>query len=240
MRAILLLLLICFNLQVHADEEATNPYTTGYSKRMDAPAGKPWSGEVKIFKGSDKDRDYLRLLEDGYDLLGLSSFKAGEVPPDQAAAQAREIKADVVMVYTNRFGKVPDAVKMEAARNKLKNKSDYGAAPEFELLGNMEYGFEYYATFWTKLLPPLLGVHVNDRPQGDKTPGVPVVAVIKNSPAAAADIRGGDEVLRIGTQETNNGESLVKAVRDQAGKTVEVTWSRDGSVMHTPVTLGTP
>lgn len=239
MRFMLLILLFCFNLQALA-EEAANPYATGYSKRMDASAEKPVSGDVRIFKGSDKERDYLRLLEDGYDLLGVSSFKAGDVPPAQAAAQAKDVKADIVMVYTNRFGKVPDAVKMEAARNKLKNKSDYGAAPEFELLGNMEYGFEYYATFWTKLPPPLLGVHVNDRPQGDKTPGVPVVAVIKNSPAAAADIRGGDEVLRIGAQETNNGESLVKAVREQAGKTVEVTWSRDGSVMHTPVTLGTP
>ena len=240
MRLIPLFLLLCFNLNVRAEQPVENPYATSYTKRVDAAPNKVPVAEVKIFKGQDRDADYLRLLEDGYDLLGTSAFKGGTVPPNQSVAQAKAVNADVVLVYTNRFGKVPDAVKMDAARNRL-HKDVTGDGPqEPRMMGNMEYSFEYLATYWNKLPPPALGLHVRDRAESDKSAGVPVVAVIKASPAAAANIRRGDAVLKIGETETNSGDDLVKAVMAQRGKTVQVAWSRDGYVMRTPVTLGAP
>lgn len=241
MRFMSLFLLLCLNLNAYAEQPLENPYATSYTKRVDAAPNKTPVTEVKIFKGQDRDADYLRLLEDGYDMLGTSSFKAGVVPPpDQAVAQARTVNADVVLVYTNRFGKVPDAVKMDAARNKLRKEVTGDGVQETRAVGNMEYSFEYLATYWSKLPPPALGLHVRDRAESDKAAGVPVVAVIKASPAAAANIRRGDAVLKIGEIETNSGDDLVNAVMAQRGKTVEVAWSRDGSVMRTPVTLGAP
>lgn len=240
MRFIPLFLLLCLNVNAYAEEPLENPYATSYTKRVDAAPNKEPAAEVKIFQGRDRDADYLRLLEDGYDLLGASAFKAGVVPPDQAVVQARAVNADVVLVYTNRFGKAPDAVKMDAARSKLRKDASGEAPSEPRLIGNMEYNFEYFATYWGKLPPPALGLHVRDRAEGDKAAGAPVVAVIKASPAAAADIRRGDVVLKIGETETNTGDELVKAVMAQRGKTVEVAWSRDGSVMRAPVTLGAP
>lgn len=233
-----LLLLLCFlGLPVRAGEFDVNPYATSYQQRREVSADTPAVDQVKMFRGEDKERDYLRLLEDGYELLGSSSFKSGTVPPEQAQMQARKVKADVVMVYTNHFGKTPNAIRMEAARHRLRTNTE-SASSEAQPI-NIQNSYAYYATYWVKLPPPLLGLHVNDRSRDDKTPGAPVVAVIKNSPAANAGLRRGDAVLRIGATETNNGDALVNAVREQAGKTVELAWLRDGAVMHTSITLGT-
>lgn len=220
----------------------TNPYANGYEKRLDAPAAKPAVGNVKIFRGNDRDVDYGRLLEDGYDLLGASSFKSGDVPPDLAVAHAKNIKADLVMVYSTRFGQIPKAVQIDAAKARAKaGNSDIDAnLPEMRLVGGMEYSYEYYATFWIKLPPPALGLHVQDRIADDKRAGVPIIAVIKGSPAAKADIRKGDVVLKIADQEVKNGDALVDAVRRNVGKTVDVTWLRDDILMEKPVTLNTP
>lgn len=235
----------CFSLpfaSIAADAPAddANPYANGYEKRLEAPAAKPAVSNVKIFRGGDRDADYGRLLEDGYDLLGASSFKSGDVPPDLAIAHAKNIKADLVMVYSTRFGQIPKAVKMDAAKAKAGNTDIDANLPEMRLVGGMEYSYEYYAAFWLKLPPPALGLHVQDRIADDKRAGVPIIAVIKGSPAAKADIRKGDVVLKVADQEVKNGDALVDAVRRNVGKTVDVTWLRDDILMEKSVTLNTP
>jgi len=222
-----------------------NPYAAAYEQRREAPAAT--GANVRIYRGSDQDADGQRLMEDGYDLLGSSSFVGGEVPPDQAVAHAKNIRADLVMVYSTRFGKIPHEAKLDAAKAKAKGPAEpavaegvAGDAPKMQLIGGMEYSYEYYASFWTKLPTPLLGLHVQDRAADDKSPGVPVIAVIKESPAAVADIRKGDVVLRVAGVDIGNGDALINAVRSNAGKTVEIDYARGGVQLQKKVTLNTP
>lgn len=130
--------------------EDANAYASSYQKRIDAPAAKPAVSNVRIFRGADKDADNDRLLADGYDLLGVSTFKSSEVPPDMAVAHAKNIKADLVMVYSTRFGKIPNAAKSEAAADAADQEKVADDAPKMQLIGGMEYTYEYYATFWIK------------------------------------------------------------------------------------------
>lgn len=138
----------CFALPVAGfTADAANAYADAYKKRIDAPAAKPAGTEVRIYRGSDKEADTDRLLRDGYDLLGVSSFKGGETPPDKAVAHAKNIKADLVMVYSTRAGKLPGSVQAGEDDTKKEIAAD---TPEMQLVGGMEYSYEYYAMFWIK------------------------------------------------------------------------------------------
>ena len=57
-------------------------------------------GDPQIFTGSNVDADAQKMFEDGYDLVGFSSFNAGEVDKGKLIAQARKVKAEVVVFYS--------------------------------------------------------------------------------------------------------------------------------------------
>ena len=56
-------------------------------------------GSTNIY-GSNVDADAQKMFEDGYDLVGFSSFNAGEVDKGKLIAQARKVKAEVVVFYS--------------------------------------------------------------------------------------------------------------------------------------------
>ncbi len=59
------------------------------------PVGKP-----KLIQGSNVEADSLRMLENGYLLLGASNFNAGAINQNTAIDHARKVYADTVVVYS--------------------------------------------------------------------------------------------------------------------------------------------
>lgn len=241
----LLALFALASTTVFADEPADggseNPYSTNYVAR-DGVRGSSGQEAPKVFRGVDKDEDYVRLLEDGFDMLGSSTFQDSAVSPQLLVEQARKVGAEMALVYTSALTKVPDSIKIQQAKSAaaMKGKRDEESnekVPEWEAVSQAAQYYDYYATYWVKLAPPLLGLHVLDRPANDDQPGLPIVAVIKGSPAAAADLRKGDVVLKIGEVEAKSGDTLVKAIRANAGKTVEITLLREDQLMQKDVQL---
>ncbi|MCE9633592.1 MAG: PDZ domain-containing protein [Methylophilales bacterium] len=222
-----------------ADEpKSDNPYTQNYKQRF--AASKPTAEAPHVFRGTNRETDYQHLLEDGYDQMGTSGFQAGDVDPEQLGAQAQKVHADLALVYITSLGKQSMDAKIAAAKEKALKM----AKPETErgdgeglLMEFPELRYDYYATFWMKLPPPVLGLHVRDRKEDEDQPGVPVVAVIKGSPAAGSDIRKDDVVLKVAEVETNNGDTFVQTVRSNAGKTVEILLLRDDILVSKMVTL---
>jgi hypothetical protein len=216
------------------DEPALNPYTKNYKTRMAAPKAEP-TGEPKIFRGQDRVTDYQTLLEDGYDLLGYSSFEAADVPPEQLTEQARKVNADLALVYTTRSGETPASVKLDQAREKLNKPND--ETEETAKSANNTF-YNYFASFWTKLPPPLLGVHVKQgQEEGVPAKGLEVIAVIKGSPAAAAGLQKGDTLLRLGEMQLDKPELLSQAAQRYAGQKTDVVFTRLGAEQHLAVTL---
>jgi S1-C subfamily serine protease len=71
-------------------------------------------------------------------------------------------------------------------------------------------------------------------------PGLDVIAVIQGSPAAAADIRKGDTLLRLGDVELRQPQVMLQAAQRYAGQRVEVVLDRGGEALTQTVQLNAP
>jgi len=223
-----------------APQQATeqNPYAQSYVSQRKA-ATKSETGAPLILLGKDKVNDYQRQLEKGYDILGYSSFDAGEVSPDKLLEHAALINADMALVYTEEKARAPASLKFDKARAEAARKS--GEAATQVQIGtptgdNVVYS--YFASYWTKLPPPVLGVHVQGTAEAQNgETGLVVLAVIEGSPAAA-ELRKDDTMLRLGEVRLDKPEALMQAAKRYAGQSVEIVFERDGQPMRKPLTLG--
>ncbi len=214
----------------------TNPFQQYYVQRLMPSANKPGTAP-RIYRGQDQGVDNRHLLEDGYDLIGHSAFEAGDVPPEQALAQAEKIHADIVMVYTKRTGTVTLNIEKKAPPPADAETNQKTAPSEGRLLKPQTPHYEYIASYWSRLPPPVLGLHVQDTGKHALPGGIPIVAVVKDSPAAAAEIQAGDLLLRLGETEISDADTLQQATRRYAGKEVEIVFAREAQTLHKKIVL---
>lgn len=238
----LVALLLMASAAIAAEADTENYYTKSYvNKNNPTVALQPDPDGPKLYSGNVKEEDYQRMLRSGYELRGYSSFEAADVAPEQATEHARKIGADLVLVYSKLTGSVPISVKIQQLREKAaKSDAEKTAAGESAVEVQkpaQENRYAYFASYWVKLAPPVIGVHVKGPGINDVTQGLVVVAVIKDSPAARADIQEGDMLVRIGEIDLNKPEALSLAAQRYAGQTVDVTLQRDGSDSKTSMTM---
>jgi len=215
---------------------AENPYTKTYLG-LDKPTVtlQPDPTGPKLFRGNNKDTDNSRMLVKGFDMLGYSSFEAKEVKPEQALEQARKLKADLVLVYTKESATTPPSVKIQQLRDQaLKAKTN--AAKDADQADNSPT-YAYYASYWVKIAPPVIGVHVKGTHKEIPAEGLTVLAVVEGSPAFKASLKEGDMLTRIGDVALTNTQLLSQVVQRYEGKTVDVEYMREGKPSKTSMTL---
>jgi predicted small lipoprotein YifL len=217
-------------------QSSTNPFQQYYVQRMKPPAGKP-APEPSIYRGQDQESDNRHLLEDGYDLIGHAAFEAGDVPPEQALQQAQNVHADIVIVYTRRTGTVTLNVQRQAQPGADDGEFVPQSPPAEAMPKPQAPHYEHIASYWSKLPPPVLGLHVQSTSKYALSGGVPVVAVVKDSPAATAEVQAGDLVLRLGEADISDAEALEQATRRYADKEVEIVFARKAETLHKTVVL---
>jgi len=219
-----------------------NPYSDTYvSHPQPATLLAPDPAGPKLYLGDKKEDDYKRMLEQGYDMLGYSSFESGDVAPELATEQAKRVKADLVLVYTQLTGSTPASMKLQQLRQQAAAQKAAAAEPKAAgaapaPVDDAKQRYHYFASYWVKLAPPLIGVHVNG-PLAEDQPGLPVVAVVKQSPADKAGLVDGDVLTRLGEVNLDKPEALTRAARQYAGQTVEVDFRRSGSPGKAMITL---
>lgn len=223
--------------QTYAD---TNPFTENYYAQNQAGlTSMQAQPDTQMLRGTKQSDDNTSMLENGFDLMGSSSFDADEVSPDLALAHAKQIKADQVLIYMKQLTSETNASKIQKMREMAKEND--GKVSE-KALSKSGKRFKYSATYWAKLPPPRLGVHIvklNAINNGESMPekGLKLIAVIKESPAAKAELMRGDVLLSIGESKLEKPEDLFKAVADYQGQTVEVNYERDQVPMKTMVSI---
>jgi len=188
------------------------------------------SPDTKMYVSNHKEEDNISMLENGYDMMGSSGFEGGDVPADLALQHGKTIKADVVLVYS-KYGSAKSASsKMEMIREAVKS----GKSLTEKDMASEPTVYKYYASYWAKLPTPTLGVHViklvpksGDPDQATDVPGLQLLAVIKESPAAKAGLIRGDRLLKLNNVVLEKPEDLTSTVRQLKGKVVSIQFVRD-------------
>lgn len=218
--------------------------------------------DPKMFTGSDPEKDYIKLFEDGYAVIGYSSFNAGTVYWKGALAQAKKINANIVVTYSKytntESGVIPlttpnvNTSTTTSSGNVYGSRGGYGTysgSSQTTTYGSsttyMPYSvdkFEYLATYWVKVRPHRFGVLYNDLPvelrqELGTNKGVLVKAVAKNSPAYDSDILAGDVIRRVGDIELTDKSSLNNALGQYSGQKVTMILWRAGSDLTKEVKL---
>jgi hypothetical protein len=87
-----------------------NPYAKFYQDRTGgiditkAPSVQLYNGEPKLFNGQNPDADGQKMQEDGFVLVGISSFNGANVSYDKSLSKARDVHAEVVLCYSKYSG----------------------------------------------------------------------------------------------------------------------------------------
>ncbi len=201
--------------------------------------------DTKMYVSNHKDKDNISMLESGYDLMGTSGFTATEISPDLALQHGKTIKADTVLVYS-KYGSAKTK-QSKLAFIKEKAKKNGGEIDEKDLVEE-DVQYDYYASYWAKLPMPLFGIHiiklnqVSQDPETDEVKkeaqkGLKILAVIKDSPAAKAEILKGDNLLKMADTTINKPDDLFAAVKKYQGKTIPVVVQRGEQEMTLNVAL---
>lgn len=217
-----------------AGQTGENPFAKSFVKRdLPGAALQHDPQGPKVYRGEDQVDDYQRMLENGYDMVGYSEFVAGaDVPPALLEQHASSVNADVALVYTRLAGEVPASVQVQQLREQVRE----GKTPNVAA-ANAKDSYKYFASYWAKLAPPLLGVHVTGPAEDSATDGLKVIAVINESPADKAGIQNGDVLKRVGEVELKSPSALSMAAQRYAGQTVDVDLQREALPGKVSVTL---
>lgn len=201
--------------------------------------------DTKILLSNHKEDDNIKMLEEGYDMMGSTGFTAVEAAPDLALQHGKSIKADTVLIY-----KKYDSAKITGSKLQLvKEAAKKGTEIDPNDLIEEPTQYAFYASYWAKLPMPTFGVHViklrlntNTSPvEGTETieeiPGLKIIAVIQDSAAAKANILKGDTLLKMGDMTLSKAEDLFAAVKKYAGQTVTIELERKGVPTQVTVAL---
>lgn len=221
------------------------------------------TGEPQVYRGSDQEQDALKMFEDNYNIVGYSSFNAGNVDENGAITQAKKVNASVVILYSKYTGSVSGSVPLTLPDTRTSSTtlsgSAYGSGGYASYSGNAyttTYGTkttyipytvhrsDYLATYWIKMKPPIFGTHIRDltpeiKQQIGSNKGVLIYAVIKGSPAFDVDILKGDVLRKIGDVSVFDRDSFQKALTEYQGREADVLIIRGDKELHKSVKLGT-
>jgi hypothetical protein len=173
--------------------------------------------EPKLKRGSNLDKDLINMIEEGYSIIGMSSFNAANINQNEAVEQAKKVHADTVIVYSGYSHTVSGVMPLTVPNTQTSYNSGsiYGSGGGFANYSGttttygtsttyMPYNiarYNYLATYWVKMKPPRLGIQFKDltdelRQKVGSNKGIYIVAIVKNSPAFDSDLLSGDIIRR--------------------------------------------
>jgi hypothetical protein len=210
------LLLIVLGLLVISCAQPYAQYFTDTTQGKDvAKYTELTTTEPQLLRGNDVESDALKMAENGYVLLGYSSFHGRKINERGTIEQARKLKASTVLVYSKYLDTLSGYRPLILPETKTSVTSMtanvYGTSGYVSGYGSgitRSYGtktlyvpynivrYDQVATYWAKRKGTILGAIGEDlspelRQKIGSNKGILVIAVIKQSPAYHAGIING-------------------------------------------------
>ncbi|MBD3272231.1 MAG: PDZ domain-containing protein [Elusimicrobia bacterium] len=225
----------------------------------------PEADEPKLVTSTDLKQDMLKMLENGYLLIGKATFKSPPIDAERALAQARTVGADVVFVnrqyVTTKTESVamtewlPDKTITTTETSTFKKNPD--SAPSIyqrevtQTLEGESYtryvprSTDYYrhtALFLKKSKPLKFGVLVHSLDDETKkrletNRGVVVKVVVNDSPAFHADILRDDIITHCAGEPVAGPKDFFEKIKEYSGQTIMVRVIRDWKPKEISLTL---
>ena len=175
-------LLIAFLLQGCATPFARFYYDrTGSVDLTKVPSVVLPTGEPHVYRGNGPEQDALKMFEDNYNLVGYSSFNAGNVDENGAITQAKKVHATVVILYSKYTGTISGSIPLTLPNTRTSSTSLYGNAygsggyatysgtaytttygTKTTYIPYTVHRSDYLATYWIKMKPPIFGTHIRE------------------------------------------------------------------------------
>lgn len=241
-----------------------NPYQRYYQSAANngtIPFAKV-SGEPRIVASSgDPKTDVRHMFEDGYGLVGLSSFVGRATGPVGAIAQAKAVGAEIIVVSAKYLNTVSGAMPITVPTANTSHTSGTmnaigpGGAGFGTFSGTTTtYGsettyipftvdrYDQGALYFAPLERQGFGVMTDrltdeQRRAAGTNQGQQVVAVRNGSPAFTADILPGDIILSVGGRAVFDLASLRSAVASVTDRQAEIVLFRNGARIVKQVTV---
>ncbi|MCL4556588.1 MAG: PDZ domain-containing protein [Gammaproteobacteria bacterium] len=201
-------------------------------------------------------------LKRGYVVIGTSMFNSGRSESEESAIeQAREIKADLVLVLNPRYtGSVTSSIPITSPTAVTSYSTATATAYGPGVMVNA-YGRETTTTYGSKTtyIPMVtqrsdfgavyfikqrfilgaLSRNLNDseRQEMQTNKGVVIRLVVDNSPAFNADLLPGDVLVSLDGMAITNADSLSDLLRERTGKIVNIEFLRRGQRIEKSIQL---
>lgn len=222
----------------------------------------PHSGPAEVVQGSgDIEADRQRYHQDGYVLIGYSSFSGPREAADGAAQQAKKVGAAIVAISSNyertARGLTPVTTVTPTTTYTSGSVSGYGSGGPIggSYLGSstsysqqttqIPYSVDRYqqtALYFARAERKGIGILASEIPPSQRQQigtnrGILVNATRKGSPAWGADILAGDVVLAIGGSPVFDQESYGNAVVKALGSETLIEIARSGATHRKAVRI---
>lgn len=194
----------------------SNPYSKYYQNlvaeenfvadnRIAPPPKKP-----RLTPGVNIAADEVRMLENGYHCIGISSFSAGIVNPKIAIHQAKKVRADIVIVHYN----APYTIR------------------------RYYYYASYWVKMKTPRLGIIWGDLTDEfKRQIGSNEGAYVRIVINGSPAFGNGILSGDVICRVNGIETPDDSYIERILSNKQISELELEIFREGETITKKIKL---
>ena len=168
----------------------------------------------EIIEGKSQPADQRALASAGYVNVGSSRFPVGDVDAEAGAlAHARTLGSDRVLIYRQHRGAASDA-----------------APSEFLALHYIRFRLPFGASF--------RDLNASERSSLGVAGGVRIGTVVRDSPAARANLMSNDIVLAVDGKPISGRSDFQDTLRLRAGKQVNLTLRRNEATLERGVRLG--
>jgi hypothetical protein len=234
---------------------ATNPYERFYTP-IGAPRGMTANSShpPEVLRGSDPEADTLAMLENGYLLIGYSSFRGRATDIQDAVAYGQKIGASAVVSYSRSSNAATASIPFVLAAARDKSSTPIpgsvnltGATAGYSTQGSPDPvdRSDQAAGYFVKAGKSVLGVFARDLSPAERARlqskrGLVAFAIMKESPASRGNLLRGDVLIEFAGEPVESQYQFSTLVLRHGGENVTVKVIRDESVREMQVQLNQP
>lgn len=214
-----------------------------------------------VYRGRDLEADSLGMLQNGYMMVGYSSYNGANGSESQIIQQARKAHATMAISYSEytstRSGVIPLTLPDTQTSTTNMSGSVYGSGGYASMTGTatttttgskttyIPYStdrYDFIATYWVKLKPQAFGAYFENLSQEQRreigsNKGALLTIIVNGSPAFNADFFPGDIIRKVNNAEVVDIESFSQLIRRHKGQSVTIELVRDNETIGKQVQL---